>query len=377
MSEAVEFVSNKLPLFSEKKEWVVWSEVFYARAERSGYQGLLDGSGTEIPKSTKESYTDEEKKVMQLNSKAYGDLISCMDVKKDGGKVAFHLIKSTKTKDYEKGNASLAWKKLINKYEPKSAPSLTKIHKEFYAAKLKDKSDPDVWITHLEELRIQMEGMGSTMDDRQFLLHALNNLGRDYDTTVLMMEQKLGKSNADCSLTIEELREALCLKHERMGVGRADGGNKEEHALAAGSNGRRCHQCGKIGHIARNCRTKAGNNKSNFNNKKFNNKKNETKKPFSGDCHYCHKKGHMKKDCFKWKKDQKEGKSEVAEVVLTATEEDWMCVELAEPEVSEPSELEELSFCSSLEFPQFPDQEFCFLVIPEDNMAPQDEGQTP
>ena len=37
---------------------------------------------------------------MQLNSKAYGDLISCMDVKKDGGKVAFHLIKSTKTKDY-------------------------------------------------------------------------------------------------------------------------------------------------------------------------------------------------------------------------------------------------------------------------------------
>jgi hypothetical protein len=344
MSEAVDYVSNKLPLFSGKKDWVVWSEIFYARAERNGYQELLDTPGIDIPISTKEDLTDDEKKVLKLNSKAYGDLVSSIDMTKSGGSVAFHMIKSTKVKGFEKGNAKLAWQKMVNKYEPKTAPTLSKINKEFYGAKLKDKSDPNVWITQLEELRTQMETMNSTMDDRQFLLHILNNIGKEYETTVLMLEQKLGKSDDDCTLTIEELREALCLRHERIGTGRPEGGNKEEHALTAGSKGKRCHQCGKIGHIARNCRLKGGNNKPQNNYKKSGTKKMFTKKTFDGECHYCHKKGHMKADCFKWKKDQKEGKSEVAEVVLTATTGEWLAID--HPKTR------------SIEFPQFQDQEF-------------------
>jgi hypothetical protein len=148
-----------------------------------------------------------------------------------------------------------------------------------------------------------------------------------------------------------------------MGIGRQEGAFKEEHALTAGSNGKRCHQCGKLGHIARNCRIKATYNKPNFNPKKGGFKKETSKKPTKGECFYCHKPGHMKADCFKYKRDQKEGKTEVAEVVLTAKDEDWVSVEATQ--------------LSSLEFPQALEQEYCLLSIPAETMEPGDGGDPP
>ena len=317
MSEGVEYITSKLPLFSTKKDWVQWSEIFLARAKRKGYKNLLVGEETVIPKSGQDKYTESEQKIIGLNEQAYGDLISAMDMKKEGGKVAFNLIRATKTSEYKEGNVKLAWKNLENKYNPKTAPCLTKIHREFFGSKLGSKrNDPDTWITHLEELRTQMEEMGSKIDNRQFMVHILNNLTADYEHTVLMLEQKLGKSQEDATLTLEELREAVNLKFERMNSGREQcaGNNNAEHALTA-TNGKRC---GKIGHIVQNCCAR-DNIRGQISTPKNNNKKGNNGKKFNGECHYCHKKGHKRQDCYKYQNDQRaNNRNEVAKrVVLT------------------------------------------------------------
>ena len=303
-----------------------------ARAKKKKYKNILLDSTVKIPKTGQKDddgnlkpRTEDKKLIAEKNDLAYGDLISAMDAKKEGGKVAFNIIKGTKNKDYEDGNAQVAWKNLEHKYKPKNAPSLIKITKEFYNLKLKKKGDPDVFITKLEDLRTQMEEMDSCMEDRQFMTYILNNLPVEYENQVNLLEKKLCLSGND-KLTLEELREDLSLRYERMNPGGTYGsdGGKEDWAMVAGSNGKRCHQCGKIDHFARNCNNKT--RPQGFNNK-FS-KKTPNKKPgnkFNGECFYCHKKGHMKADCYQFQRDSKKG-GEHAEVALTCMEDGWLDV---------------------------------------------------
>jgi hypothetical protein len=69
---------------------------------------------------------------------------------------------------------------------------LSKLHKQFYGAKLKKKVDPNIFITYLEDVRGRMEDMGSQMTDDQFMMHILNNLTKDYEMQVLKLEDRIG-----------------------------------------------------------------------------------------------------------------------------------------------------------------------------------------
>ncbi len=62
-----------------------------------------------------------------------------IDTTKSGGKVAFSIIKLSKTSEYPDGNIAVAMDGLKRKYAPKTAPLLSKLHKIFYGAKLKKK----------------------------------------------------------------------------------------------------------------------------------------------------------------------------------------------------------------------------------------------
>jgi len=94
-------------------------------------------------------------------------------------------------------------------------------------------------------------------------------------------------------LTLEELREELCLKFEMMNrrgkLGIAQGQQAEEHALFAGGFKGKCNNCGKIGHKARDCRDKKGNK---TNNKADNQGNNSNDGDKNVECFYCKKKGH-------------------------------------------------------------------------------------
>jgi hypothetical protein len=68
--------------------------------------------------------------------------------------VAFNLVKGCKNKDHADGNASMAWERLKNKFEPSSAPSLVKLETQFRQCSSKEGQDPDIWITKLEDYRM-------------------------------------------------------------------------------------------------------------------------------------------------------------------------------------------------------------------------------
>jgi hypothetical protein len=84
-----------------------------------------------------------------MNELAYTELIFSVDDKTRSGKLAFNLVKRCKNKDYADGNASMAWERLKNNFEPLSAPSLVKLEKQFRQCSIKKGQDPDIWIMSL------------------------------------------------------------------------------------------------------------------------------------------------------------------------------------------------------------------------------------
>ena len=115
--------------------------------------------------------TDEEKRLKQKNAKAYNSLILSMDTTKGAGRVAFGVIKRAKTDALSGGDARLAWKNLLNRYEPKTAPSRARLQRLFFNAKCRRGEDPSTYITYLEDLRNQiLDAGGEEIGEEQLLL---------------------------------------------------------------------------------------------------------------------------------------------------------------------------------------------------------------
>ena len=279
-----DFSAIRVLNFSGRKEdWPSWNEKFLAKAKRSGIKDVLLGK-VEIPSSLDiiDEKTEEGKKLLRiadLNEIAFTELILSIDVSNSNGKIAFGIVKSCKSKEFEDGNAALAWDKLKKKYDPISAPSLVKTERMFRESRLGKNEDPEIWINNLEDLRIKLETMGSVMTDDQFIVQVLNSLTSDYKLQMLLLEKQIG--NKDNPLSIEELKEELNLRFERLSTSQNDNLG-EESALFTSQFKGKCRNCGKFGHKAALC-----------NSKQVKDEKSDIM------CNYCKKSGHVKANCFK------------------------------------------------------------------------------
>jgi hypothetical protein len=270
--------------------------------------------------------------VWDLNDQAYAELMLSINTSTTAGKVTFNYVKAGKTKDFPEGNAAESWRRLRQKYRPDSAPMLTKLTKQFYASKMDDGQDPDEWMTQLEDIQIQMSTLGSEMTDGQFIMKIMNNLPSDYDNIIDILGNRLSfelddEKNND-RLTIEELREELSLKYERMQERKKmtnSGGGSEDTALYAGGKFKgKCHHCGKYGHKSTRCWEKdpskkpSGGRNNNHNNKSTDNKSgNNSTSRFNGKCNYCQIIGHREKDCRKKRRDQGNGRDNKTVAAVT------------------------------------------------------------
>ena len=167
---------------------------------------------------------------------AYEELLLSIDGTKSSGRVAFNIVKLAKTDDLPEGDAALAWKRLVNKYATKSAPSLMALKSEFTNSKLKSKKhDPDEWLTELEDLRMRIDEQtgenGSKMTDMDFMIHVLNNLPPEYEIVQAKLEVLLSNNE----LTVDKISTELNLKFQRMSPkhkqGRDNESENEETAL--------------------------------------------------------------------------------------------------------------------------------------------------
>jgi gag-polypeptide of LTR copia-type len=153
-----------IPFCGKSDEWTIWSEKFLAKAKRYGFKDVLIRK-LSIPKADEEFDEDsvtgkKMKNAIEVSKLAYTELFLSIDVKTSFGKVAFNIVRGCKSKDYPDGNATTAWEKLKNKYEPTSAPSMVKLDKQFRDSSLKKGKDPEVWITQLEDISVRLEDMG-------------------------------------------------------------------------------------------------------------------------------------------------------------------------------------------------------------------------
>lgn len=119
-------------------------------------------------------------------------MIQSMDTSTITGRVAFGLVHKAKNKDYARGHFLTANKNLKKKYAPETAPTLAKYQSLFYTSKMKKVSDPDIFISKLEEIGTRSEIMDQTMTDEQFMVHVLINLTSDYRVEVNILSRKIG-----------------------------------------------------------------------------------------------------------------------------------------------------------------------------------------
>ena len=162
-----------IPFCGKTDEWPIWSEKFLAKAKRYGFKDVLIGK-LSIPKADEEFDEDslsgkKMKNAIEVNKLAYTELLLSIDVKTSFGKVAFNIVRGCKSKDYPDGNATTAWEKLKNKYEPTSASSMVTLDNQFKSSSLKKGEDPKVWITQLEDITVRLKEIGLEILEKQFI----------------------------------------------------------------------------------------------------------------------------------------------------------------------------------------------------------------
>jgi gag-polypeptide of LTR copia-type len=128
---------------------------------------------------------------------------------------------------------------------------LVKTERTFRKSKLSKDEDPDVWIANLEDLRIKLEVIGSSMTDEQFMIQILNSLTEEYELQMLLLEKRIVDVNNP--VTIEELKEELTLRFERL-TSKTDSAKLkstfDKKALFMGQFKGKCCNGGKLGHKA-------------------------------------------------------------------------------------------------------------------------------
>jgi hypothetical protein len=73
---------------------------------------------------------------------------------------------------------------------------------------------PDIFVAYLEGLRATMGDMESFITEKQFIMHVMNNLNKDYDNTVKNLEKLINDRNNP--LTTKQMCEDVSLKHKRL-----------------------------------------------------------------------------------------------------------------------------------------------------------------
>ena len=196
------------------KDYRMWARKFISLASIKGYKGVMTGKEkppghlVDINESTKDR--KEKLRLRDMNERGYSELLLSVS-----DEVTFRIIDGARSTDLPEGCLMTAWNKIERKFVPKTNATMVKLVKEFGEMSLADvKKDPDEWITEIEFIRARLTAVGKVKDDKDVMIHILNNLPVEYENTVEVLERRLDDTLDP--LSIEILREELALKFEKI-----------------------------------------------------------------------------------------------------------------------------------------------------------------
>ena len=271
----------KLKPFSGKEdEWVYWAPMFLARADAKGYRGIAEGED-EVPNDDEvlDPRTESHKiKLKQLNKTGYSELMALMS----RAKVAFMLVRKSRTAGLPNGSLFEAWKNLKARYEPVDVETVQEVIDKYNECKLEENEDPEEWVTRKDEirLRLQIDFGKKDYEDEDFKAAIVHSLPEAYHAEKILLKDKYRHMH------IQDIITMLRNRYKELSIE-----TKEESAMAAreGNQSRIiCWHCGQYGHKRQSCRNKDDG-------------KPDVIKPRSGNrsgggykgiCGYCNKRGH-------------------------------------------------------------------------------------
>ena len=141
------------------------------------------------------------------------------------------------------------WKKLAGQFQKNTWSNKLTLHKKLYDLKLEDGQSVQKHLKALTEIFDELAIIGDPLDDESKVVHALASLPESYDMLVTALE-----AGSDVP-KLEVVTERLL--HEESKRKSKDTSNANVKAMTSKHRhprkGPKCHHCGKIGHIKRDC----------------------------------------------------------------------------------------------------------------------------
>ena len=180
-------VTIKVVPFVSADKWHNWKAIFLARMDKKDPKvGAIFDLSKEfklIKKEGEKTVPDEENE--KLIASACNELLLSMNYNTSEGENAFNIVKWAKKNG--KRDAKEAWKRLIDRYEPKTYLEKGKLMKEFYSASCGPREDPVQFLYELENLRAKVHDIVEgkvVISDKDFMYQVLNSLPSNYESLV-------------------------------------------------------------------------------------------------------------------------------------------------------------------------------------------------
>lgn len=267
-----EIVEFAVPFDGE--DFDMWASYFKSFLDQQGLLEALDPVDGEV--------TPE---MAEANSRAFSHMVLAMDDPKSQ-----RIVGRAETEKYPEGDASEAWKRLREKWEPDLDVALTV--NAFLSSKMKDASeDPEQFVVEKEKLRRQLSDKGLILSDSFLIYCVLCNLPSEYD----IMKTKLLGMTIDS--VKEELKKHFCKmqKQEKAHADGCDGSGRPKRFQG------KCNYCGKRGHKSIGCYARKREEESkhrDFHTRSPGASKGHSRQ-FRGVCYFCDEPGHKLFECPK------------------------------------------------------------------------------
>ena len=100
--------------------------------------------------------------------------------------ISFNLVDTAKSENLPDGDAALAWKNLLTRYEPRQYGTLLELKRNFMTKSLQEcENNPDMLYLELERIRQRIESISDEhIKDKEMIAQILNQMPNTYENKV-------------------------------------------------------------------------------------------------------------------------------------------------------------------------------------------------